>query len=429
MPPAPEGARPVGALQLLALGLNGIVGVGIFFVPATVAISAPGLGAVAVFALTGLALLPAALTFATLGRRFDEDGGPVVFARAAFGERVSFLVGWVAYVSALFSASAVVVGLTRATLPALGVATGLAARAAPAVLVTLLAAVVASGVRLSARVWTSLTALKLAPLVLLVGALALAWGRLPAPAAATPSFGWLRAVLVVVFTCQGFEIVPVIAGQVRASSRAVPFATVGSLVAAMALYLALVLACVTALPALSSSAAPLADAAGVLGGAGLARLVVAGTSVSALGIAFGMIVTSPRYLSALASGERTLFNLDRTSPSGVPMRALGVTWLIVAAIVSLGELGELFALSSIAVLMQFGTSALALLVLALRRERGLRPHQAWPAIPTLAVAAALVASGATVLEARVAAGALVLGFALLLAARPRPRGAQPPARG
>jgi APA family basic amino acid/polyamine antiporter len=429
MPPAPEGARPVGALQLLALGLNGIVGVGIFFVPATVAISAPGLGAVAVFALTGLALLPAALTFATLGRRFDEDGGPVVFARAAFGERVSFLVGWVAYVSALFSASAVVVGLTRATLPALGVATGLAARAAPAVLVTLLAAVVASGVRLSARVWTSLTALKLAPLVLLVGALALAWGRLPAPAAATPSFGWLRAVLVVVFTCQGFEIVPVIAGQVRASSRAVPFATVGSLVAAMALYLALVLACVTALPALSSSAAPLADAAGVLGGAGLARLVVAGTSVSALGIAFGMIVTSPRYLSALASGERTLFNLDRTSPSGVPMRALGVTWLIVAAIVSLGELGELFALSSIAVLMQFGTSALALLVLALRRERGLRPHQAWPAIPTLAVAAALVASGATVLEARVAAGALVLGFALLLAARPRPRGAQPPPRG
>ena len=429
MPPAPDSTRPVGSLQLLALGLNGIVGVGIFFVPATVAISAPGLGGVAVFALTGLALLPAALTFATLGRRFDEDGGPVVFARAAFGERVSFLVGWVAYVSALFSAAAVVVGLTRATLPALGIAGGLAARAAPAVLVTLLSAVVASGVRLSARVWTGLTALKLAPLALLVGAFALAWGRFPAPAAATPSFGWLRAVLVVVFTCQGFEIVPVIAGQVRASSRAVPFATVGSLVAAMALYLALVLACVTALPGLASSSAPLADAGGVLGGAGLARLVAAGTGVSALGIAFGMMVTSPRYLSALASGERTLFDLDRTSPSGVPMRALGVTWVVVAALVSLGDLGELFALSSIAVLMQFGTSALALLVLARRRERGLRPRQAWPAIPTLAVAAALVASGATVREGLVAAGAVVLGFLLLRLARPRSRGEEPPARG
>ncbi len=159
---------------------------GIFFVPASVAASAPGLGGVAVFALTGLALLPAALTFATLGRRFDEDGGPVVFARAAFGDRVSFLVGWVAYVSALFSTAAVVVGLTRATLPALGLGGGLAARAAPALVVTLLAAVVASGLRLSARVWTSLTALKLLPLVLLVGAFALAWGRFPAAGGGRP---------------------------------------------------------------------------------------------------------------------------------------------------------------------------------------------------------------------------------------------------
>ncbi len=427
MPSSSEGARPVGALQLLALGLNGIVGVGIFFVPATVATSAPGLGGVAVFALTGLALLPAALTFATLGRLFDEDGGPVVFARAAFGERVSFLVGWVAYVSALFSAAAVVVGLTRATLPGLGLEGGLAARAAPALLVTLLAAVVASGLRLSARVWTSLTTLKLLPLVLLVGAFALAWGRFPAPATAPPDPSWLRGALVVVFTCQGFEIVPVIAGQVRASSRAVPFATVGSLLLAVALYLALVLACVTALPAIASSAAPLADAAGVLGGAGLARLVTAGTSVSALGIAFGMMVTTPRYLSALASGARRLLDLDRTSESGVPMRALGVTWVTVATIVSLGDLGELFALSSIAVLMQFGTSALALLVLAFRGERGLRPRQSWPAIPTLAVAAVLVASGATVREALVAAGAVVVGFALLRLARPR--AVEPPPRG
>ncbi len=418
-PAAPTGSRPVGGLQLLALGLNGIVGVGIFFVPASVAASAPGLGAVAVFALTGLALLPAALSFATLGRRFDEDGGPVVFARAAFGDRVSFLVGWVAYVSALFSTAAVSVGLTRAVVSGLGVDQGLVARAAPALFVTLLAAVVASGLRLSARVWTSLTALKLLPLLLLVLAFALAFSRFPSPAVAAPDAGWLRAALTAVFACQGFEIVPVIAGQVRASSRTVPFATVGSLVLAIALYVALVLACVTALPALASSPAPLAETAGVLGGAGLARLVAAGTSVSALGITFGMMVTTPRYLSALSSGERTLFDLERVSAGGVPLRALAVTWLVVATIVSLGELGQLFVLSSIAVLMQFGTSALALLVLARRRERGLRPLQAWPALPTLAVAATLVVLGATRQEAYVFLGTALVGLGLLRLARPR----------
>jgi amino acid transporter len=287
------------------------------------------------------------------------------------------------------------------------------------VLVTVLAAVVASGLRLSARVWTGLTVLKLLPLVLLVGAFALAWGRFPAPAAATPGHGWLRAALIAVFACQGFEIVPVIAGQVRASSRAVPFATVGSLLFSIALYLALVLACVTALPALASSAAPLADAAAALSGGSLAWLVSVGTSVSALGIAFGMMVTSPRYLSSLASGEREVFGFDRVSPRGVPTRALLVTWLVVAVTVSLGDLGELFALSSIAVLMQFGTSALALIVLAARRDRGLRPAQSWPAIPTLAVVTLLVATGATVREALVAAAALALGLVLMRVARPR----------
>lgn len=420
MPPSsrpPE--RPVGTLQLLALGINGIVGVGIFFVPAVVAAQAPGLGTVAVFVGTGLALLPAAATFAILGRRFDVDGGPVVYARAAFGERVAFLVGWVAYVSAFFSTAAVVVGLTNATASAIGVGGALARHAAAVGLVLLFTLVVASGMRLSARVWTTLTVLKLVPLVLLLVAYAVWQGKMPAPPAATFSADWLRAGLVVMFALQGFEIVPVIAGQVRASSRAVPAATLGSLGFSIVLYAGLALACVEALPGLAASAAPLADSAGVLGGPPLARLVAAGTSVSALGISFGMMVTTPHYLSALAAGERRLFDLDRETARGVPLRALVVTALLVGTLVGLGELGELFALSSIAVLMQYGVSAAALLALAIRRRLGLRPRDAWPVLPTFAVALALVGFGATAREGLLAAGTVLVGLGLLRLARPR----------
>jgi len=173
---------------------------------------------------------------------------------------------------------------------------------------------------------------------------------------------------------------------------------------------------------IASSPAPLADAAGVLGGAALARLVKWGTSLSALGIAFGMLVTTPRYLSALAAGQRRLGGLDRVSPAGVPLRALAVTWALVSAIVSLGELAELFALSSIAVLMQYGVSAAALAALAGRRRLGLRPRDAWPALPTLAVAAALVAFGATAREALVAAATVLVGLGLLRLAPPRAGG-------
>jgi len=58
-------------------------------------------------------------------------------------------------------------------------------------------------------------------------------------------------------------------------------------------------------------------------------------------------------------------------------------------------------------------------VLAARRHFGLAPRQAWPAVPTLAVAAVLVATGASAREGLVAAGAFVLGLGLLRLSRTR----------
>jgi APA family basic amino acid/polyamine antiporter len=415
--------RLVGGFQLLALGVNGIVGVGIFFTPAAVAANAPGRTLIVVFALTGLALLPTAMAFATLGRRFDEDGGPVVFARAAFGDTASFFVGWITYVSAFLSAAAVVTGLATALMNAWGIRDDVAVRGLSLLLATVLTLVVASGIRVSAWAWTGLTVAKLLPLLALVGAWALfahpAMVAAPAPAQAS----WLRAALTVLFAYQGFEIVPVIAGQVRSVSRAVPFATIGSLLLAILLYTGLVTAAVDTVPQLASSPAPLAAAGGALGGAFLGGLVSWGTSLSSLGIAFGMLVTTPRYLSALASGSRTLLGFDRFGARGVPMRAVAVTWGLVAAMVLLGDLSELFALSSAAVLAQYGVTAASLAVLAARRERGLRPLDAWPALPTLVLAIGLVAFGATGRELGVAAIVVVVGLGLHQLARPREKSA------
>jgi basic amino acid/polyamine antiporter, APA family len=409
--PEATSKRPVGFLALLALGINGIVGVGIFFAPADVARGAPGWQSIVIFAITGLALAPVAATFSVIGRRFDEDGGPVVYARAAFGDFASFLVGWIAYVSAVASTTAVMSGLTAAVAPSSwGPRTkGLAA----ACLATLLAIICAAGIRLSAWVWTALTGLKLVPLLALAF-IYLAAG-LPGPASpptVMPAMSYLRAALLATFTFQGFEVVPVIAGQVRSSERHIPWAIGGALGSSALLYVALQAACVAALPALASSGAPLADAAGVLAGPWLARVVALGTSVSALGIAFGMVATTPRYLSALAAGGGSLpFDLGRVSGAGVPLRALFVTWLLVLALLQGGSLSEFFALSSVAVLAQYGATAVSLAALARRHERGLRPGDAWSALPTLLVTVALV-SGAHAHEALVAGGALALGLLL-----------------
>jgi amino acid transporter len=403
--------RPVGSLALLALGVNGIVGVGIFFAPAELARSAPGVGSLVVLAGTALALLPIALTFAVLGRRFDVDGGPVVFARAAFGEQVTFVVGWVAYLSAVVSAAATTAGFMSALLPELDLGGPVSSRVVTAGYVTALALACAAGIRVSAHTWSMLTVLKLLPLLALLAAY-LAKGA-PGAALTWPTeAAWLPAALTATFPLQGFEIVPVIAGQVRAPSRAVPFATVGSLAVAALLYLGLQAACVAALPQLASSATPLADAAAVYGGEALGAAVRVGTNVSALGISFGMMVTTPRYLAALAQGGALGHGLDRVDPRGVPTRALFVTWLAVSILVQTAARGQLFNLSATAVLMQFVSAAAALLVLAVKRARGLRPAHAGLAVPAGIVGVLIVVNGVSQDEALIAGCALAAGFVL-----------------
>jgi amino acid transporter len=410
--------RALGFWSLWALGINGIVGVGIFFVPARVAELVPGVQGSVVYALTALCLLPVAVTYALLGGRFAEDGGPYVWARAAFGQMVGFAVGWVAYVSALFSTAAVVSSFGRYLASEVGCVAPLGARIAAWLLTAVLSLIVLAGLRPSALVWNALTVSKLVPLLVLVG---FAWWFSAAHAAPPTDLGpgprnlW-RAMLIVVFATQGFEIVVVPAGQVRRPHWAVPLATVGSLVGASLLYVAIHSAAIAAVPDLALTRTPLGAAARVYGGPLLDQMVSLGTALSTLGIAFGMMAMTPRYLSPLGHADALGHWIGGLDEHAVPRRALGVTTVLVLVVTAASDLGELFVLSSVAVLAQYAVSATALVVLAWRRERGLGPRHAWPA-PLSLIAVLLLARAASLRETVVIAGVLVLGGLLVWARR------------
>jgi APA family basic amino acid/polyamine antiporter len=401
--------RALGVWSLLALGINGIVGVGIFFTPNLVAGLVPGGAGVWAYALTLVALLPVALTYARLGSRFDRDGGPYVWARAAFGEGAGFVVGVAAYASAVLSTSAVIAGLGEYTAPLLGF--GAHKQLFSLVAALGFAAIVLSGLKPSAWVWSTLTVLKLLPLLLLV-AVFLASG-VPDAVASAPaaSVSWSRAVLIIVFPMQGFEIVPVPGSHVRSPRRAIPIATVGSLVLCAALYVLLHWACVRSVPDLATTDAPLIAAARALGGPRLSGLVSAGTNVSALGIAFGMMAMTPRYLAALESGSTGAALSELETRHQVPRRALFVTLVLVVILLSWGALSRLFVLSSVAVLFQYSVSVLSLGRLALGRAHGLSPRDALSAPLALV---ALLAVGRAVERAELYVMSGIVGLALLL---------------
>lgn len=370
-PPALAELKPLGLFSLLALGVNGTIGVGIFFAPAEVVPLVPGVRGSLVYLIAALAMLPAAVVFAQLGRTFAEDGGPYVWARAALGPLPAFCFGWLTYISSLLSAATVASGLGKH----LGLSLGLAdARYAALGCIFLLATLAAAGLRLSALGVRSITFLKLLPLLALL-ALGIA-PMLLAPAAPSPASFWTldtgRAVLLVVFSLQGFEVVPVLAGRAY-DRRAVARATLGTLVFCALLYALLHAVCVHALGPQAAGPAPLTAAARVYGGELAGRVLAAGQLVSALGIAFGQMVTTPHYLSALGKADGLGPWIGQMRPTGVPFRALAISAGSIAVLVLQSELARLFVLSSVAVLAQYGVAALSLLVLAWRRDARAQP--------------------------------------------------------
>ena len=93
---APESSglqRTLSLRDVVALGINGVVGQGIFLLPGAAALMLGPACFVAIFA-AGILCLLMALCFAEVGSRFPSTGGAYVYARETFGDFVGFEVGW-----------------------------------------------------------------------------------------------------------------------------------------------------------------------------------------------------------------------------------------------------------------------------------------------------------------------------------------------
>lgn len=362
--------RPLRLLDLTALGVNAIVGSSIFLFPGRLA-ALLGPASIAAFGLTGLLLLAVGLCFAEAAGRFDRPGGPYVYASEAFGARAGFAIGWLCWGAMIFSWAAVADGI------ALYLGWFGPAFAAPWVVKGTAAAVILAatavnyrGVKLGA--WTSnlFTAAKLVPLGLFVlaGLPRLARG-FEGPFA---PHGWKplgAACFMAYFAFQGFETVPVPAGEARAPERDVPRAVMGSLAFAAVFYMLVQAAAVASHPGLAGSERPLADAAAVLLGPWGAALMVAGAAVSMTGFCAGSALGGPRYLVALAQDGHLPEVFARPHPRyGTPAAAVALSGgLALAAALAL-DFRRLVDFTNVVVCAQYAATCAA--VPLLRRRLG-----------------------------------------------------------
>src|SRR6202790_2101621 len=292
--------RRLSAIGLWLLIVNGMIGAGIFGVPAEAARLA-GAFSPWVFAICGLLQLPIMLCFAQLGSYFTGTGGPVLYAQAAFGPLVGFQVGWCLYVGRLMAFSANLNLLVSSLGYFLGgpVAPGVRVALMLAIcsLLTLLNAV---GARGAIRSLSTITFLKFVPLLALV-----TFGLLKLPLILrepTPTIphDLGAAVLLVIYVYTGFEGGSVAAGEARNPQRDVPRALLAALLVCTVLYVLIQAVSVAALPTLASSTRPLVDVAGVLIGPWGALLLTAGVIASVGANLLGSMFAVPRITYRLA---------------------------------------------------------------------------------------------------------------------------------
>ncbi|MBW2731872.1 MAG: amino acid permease [Deltaproteobacteria bacterium] len=386
-------AKQLSRFDLLCLGVNAIIGSGIYLLPGVLA-GLLGPASLLAFAICGVISLLIALCFAELAGRFDRSGGPYLYARKAFGPSWGYVVGWTCWSAAVISWAAV----TRGMVSHLGhlvplFKSPMVAQAVALSTIAGLAAINYRGVKPGALTTDGLTIAKLLPLaaLLLAGLARLDPSRLtpftPHGVSSLP-----KATFIAFFAYQGFEVVPVPAGESANARRDAPFAVITSILVATLLYLALQAAAIGTTPDLAGAQDPLARMAAVLFGSVGGNLVAIAATISMLGFSAGVALAGPRYLQPLADDGFLPSTLTKLHPRfKTPHVAIIVTAAASALLALLLDFSRLVNLSVLFVAMQYLSATLALPVLRKRQgpAQGFRVPGA-AAVAPLATVAVLV---------------------------------------
>ncbi|MDQ2855697.1 MAG: amino acid permease [Acidobacteriota bacterium] len=364
--PASRGlVRGIHRWDLVAITINGIIGAGIFGLPAKVFAL---IGSYSLFAFVACALVVTliVLCFAEVSSRFDQTGGPYLYAREAFGPTVAFEVGWLIWLARL-TAFAANCNLLVSYLGYFwtGATTDTWRPVIIAVVVVSLAGINILGIRQAAITSNFFTIGKLIPMILFVGAglfflrpQAYALGPVPSAGA------FSQSVLLLIYAFTGFEMAAIPAGEVDDPQKHLPRALLLAVAVVAGLYILIQVVCVGTLPELAQSQKPLADAGtrflGVAGGA----IISVGAIVSITGNLNIVLLSGSRVPFAMAEQRQLPSVIGKVHPRFfTPHVAILCTAAVMFVLTLKQSFVQALTISAIARLLTYAATCAALPIL------------------------------------------------------------------
>lgn len=420
---SPEGLlRGIRKWDLVAVTINGIIGAGIFGLPAKV-FALIGSYSLIAFVVCALVVALIILCFAEVGSRFDATGGPYLYAREAFGPTVAFEVGWLIWLARLTAFAAncnLMVSYLTVFWPA---------ASSPLPRALLITAVVVSltalnvfGVRQAATVSNLFTVGKLIPMLIFIAAglfflnpHAFALGALPSAG------GFSQSVLLLIYAFSGFEMAAIPAGEIRDPKKHLPRALLIATAVVAFFYILIQVVSIGTLPELGSSSKPLADAAQRFMGTAGAAIISVGAIISIAGNLNIVLLSGSRVPFAIAEQHQLPSMLAAIHRRFfTPHVAILVTAGVMLVLTLRSSFVAALTISAIARLVTYAVTCAALPVLRRRKDVPV-PQFKVRGGPIIAIAALLLAiwllANSSLREAATSLIAAAVGMVIYLAYR------------
>jgi basic amino acid/polyamine antiporter, APA family len=301
-----EGLKRVVGVSGLALSIvNGVIGSGIFVLPATVAIA---MGAFGIFGyiVCSIMLATIMLCYAEIGSKVTSSGGSYAYVEAAFGNFAGFIVNWLFFFGWGTLGSAAVMNIIADSLAVLfpTFSNPLIRGLLFFILIGFMVFINIRGAKQGIGFVKGISIIKLLPLLgiiifgfSLVKTANLQWEHLPS----LKTFG--DATLILFFAFAGFETSLGVSGEFKNPKRTVPLGILlgGTTVLIVYILLQLVTQGVLGATIATYKDAPLAAVAEKIVGPAGATILVIAAAISCFGCVSADVMATPRSLFAGAN--------------------------------------------------------------------------------------------------------------------------------
>lgn len=413
----------LGLMSIILLGVNAIIGTGIFLLPGKAA-ALIGVGSIGVILFDAVLVISIALCFAEMGGMFKKNGGPYVYAKEAFGDFVGFEVGFMKWAISIIAWSAMAVGFATALggvwAPA---ATDFGKNIIATIIIVGLGIMNICGVKISKIINNIVTIGKLLPLLffILVGIFYIKGVNFQPMAAAQgfsqSTFG--AAALLIFYAFTGFESIAVAAEDMDNPEKNVPKAIILVILFVSIFYMLIQIICIGILGnSLVTSQAPVADAANVFMGPLAKAIVTAGTLISIGGINVASSFLAPRSGVAMSDDGLIPAVVSKRNSKDAPYIAVIVTVVFAVLVSWTGGFEKLAAISVVSRFAQYLPTCLAVIVFRKKRPDMKRSFRIpfGPVIPVVAILVSVWLISQSTLEKIIwGLGGLVIGAILYFA--------------